>query len=173
VDADIDLTLIRRAITLLALVAALVASGCGDSSYSSPVETPHDDGAVETYSAPSNPAPPPPPTSTRTAPQSVDEMLADASRLLIVQWAVDNGLATREEAEQAAAELTDEQARRVGQRVADAMMATGDVPDDFCETHVCIPNFDEGVGSIVQCADGTYSHSGGIQGACSWHGGIG
>jgi hypothetical protein len=169
----------RRLITLLALVAALVASGCGDSSYSSdsavaPVETLQDDGAVETYTAPSNPAPaPPPPTSTRAAPKSVDELLADASRLLIVQWAVDHGLATQEEAEQSVAELTDEQARRVGQRVADAMMATGDVPDDFCETHACIPNFDEGTGAIVQCADGMYSHSGDIQGACSWHGGIG
>ncbi len=32
-------------------------------------------------------------------------------------------------------------------------------------------NFNEGNGSVVQCADGTYSHSGGIQGACSHHGG--
>jgi hypothetical protein len=30
-----------------------------------------------------------------------------------------------------------------------------------------------GRGSTVVCADGTISHSGGIQGACSWHGGIG
>ena len=36
-----------------------------------------------------------------------------------------------------------------------------------------IPNYDNGRGSRVQCADGTYSHSGGIQGACSHHGGIG
>jgi hypothetical protein len=55
-----------------------------------------------------------------------------------------------------------------------------DVPDagteddpGFCDTHDCIPNFDNGNGSIVQCADGTYSHSGGIQGACSHHGGVG
>lgn len=43
----------------------------------------------------------------------------------------------------------------------------------FCATHACIPNFDDGQGSIVQCADGSYSHSGGIQGACSHHGGEG
>jgi hypothetical protein len=43
----------------------------------------------------------------------------------------------------------------------------------FCDTHDCIPNFDNGNGSVVQCADGTYSHSGGIQGACSHHGGVG
>jgi hypothetical protein len=42
----------------------------------------------------------------------------------------------------------------------------------FCATHVCIPNYPYGTGSIVRCADGTYSHSGGRQGACSWHGGV-
>jgi hypothetical protein len=36
-----------------------------------------------------------------------------------------------------------------------------------------IPNYANGRGSRVQCADGTYSHSGGIQGACSYHGGVG
>ena len=42
----------------------------------------------------------------------------------------------------------------------------------FCDTHACIPNFDNGTGSIVQCADGTWSHSGGRPGACSHHGGV-
>lgn len=41
----------------------------------------------------------------------------------------------------------------------------------FCDSHNCIPSFSEGNGSIVQCADGAWSHSGGIQGACSSHGG--
>jgi hypothetical protein len=36
-----------------------------------------------------------------------------------------------------------------------------------------IPNYDNGNGYRVHCADGTYSHSGGIQGACSHHGGVG
>lgn len=54
--------------------------------------------------------------------------------------------------------------------VEDAPAATG---DDFCATHVCIPNYDNGTGTTVQCADGTYSHSGGKQGACSHHGGVG
>lgn len=44
--------------------------------------------------------------------------------------------------------------------------------DDFCATHVCIPNYDNGTGSTVQCSDGSYSHSGGRQGACSHHGGV-
>jgi hypothetical protein len=43
---------------------------------------------------------------------------------------------------------------------------------DFCATHNCIPNFDNGNGSVVQCSDGMWSQSGGIQGACSGHGGL-
>jgi hypothetical protein len=43
----------------------------------------------------------------------------------------------------------------------------------FCDTHECIPNFDNGNGYPVQCADGEWSDSGGIQGACSGHGGEG
>jgi hypothetical protein len=53
--------------------------------------------------------------------------------------------------------------------------ATVNVPSagdsSFCETHECIPNFDNGNGTIVECADGEWSHSGGIQGACSGPGG--
>jgi hypothetical protein len=41
----------------------------------------------------------------------------------------------------------------------------------FCDTHTCIPNFPNGNGYIVQCSDGEWSHSGGLSGACSWHGG--
>jgi hypothetical protein len=43
----------------------------------------------------------------------------------------------------------------------------------FCDTHDCIPNYPNGNGSTVQCADGSYSQSGGVQGACSRHGGVG
>jgi hypothetical protein len=35
-----------------------------------------------------------------------------------------------------------------------------------------IPNYENGRGYRVQCADGMYSRSGGIQGACSGHGGV-
>jgi hypothetical protein len=35
----------------------------------------------------------------------------------------------------------------------------------------CIPNFPDGHGTVVQCADGEYSHAGGLSGACSHHGG--
>jgi len=45
-------------------------------------------------------------------------------------------------------------------------------PPSFCETHDCIPNFPNGTGYPVQCSDGTWSGSGGRQGACSWHGGV-
>jgi hypothetical protein len=42
---------------------------------------------------------------------------------------------------------------------------------DFCSSHACIDNFDNGSGYIVQCNDGMWSHSGGLSGACSYHGG--
>jgi hypothetical protein len=42
---------------------------------------------------------------------------------------------------------------------------------DFCSTHPCIENFYNGSGYIVQCNDGMWSHSGGLSGACSYHGG--
>jgi hypothetical protein len=48
---------------------------------------------------------------------------------------------------------------------------SGETNADFCATHECIANFYNGNGYIVQCADGMWSHSGGIQGACSYHGG--
>ncbi len=35
-----------------------------------------------------------------------------------------------------------------------------------------IPNYPNGRGNRIQCADGMYSQSGGIQGACSGHGGV-
>jgi hypothetical protein len=41
----------------------------------------------------------------------------------------------------------------------------------FCSSHTCIPNFENGRGYPVECADGEWSKSGGISGACSGHGG--
>lgn len=43
--------------------------------------------------------------------------------------------------------------------------------DRFCSSHMCIENFSNGNGYIVQCSDGDWSHSGGLSGACSDHGG--
>ncbi len=42
---------------------------------------------------------------------------------------------------------------------------------EFCSTHQCIESFSEGNGYVVQCMDGEWSHSGGLSGACSDHGG--
>jgi hypothetical protein len=41
----------------------------------------------------------------------------------------------------------------------------------FCEEHSCIGSFATEEGTVVECSDGTYSHAGGISGACSSHGG--
>ena len=45
-------------------------------------------------------------------------------------------------------------------------------PGNFCDYFNCIPSFwDHTNGYVDECADGTYSHSGGVRGACSYHGG--
>ena len=44
-------------------------------------------------------------------------------------------------------------------------------PTGFCASHDCIPSFASGRGSIIECADHEWSHSGGLRGACSGHGG--
>jgi hypothetical protein len=43
--------------------------------------------------------------------------------------------------------------------------------EKFCEEHECEGDFDAEPGTVVECSDGTWSHAGGISGACSHHGG--
>jgi hypothetical protein len=43
--------------------------------------------------------------------------------------------------------------------------------EQFCQEHECIGSFTTEDGTVVECSDGTYSHAGGISGACSDHGG--
>lgn len=45
------------------------------------------------------------------------------------------------------------------------------VPSGFCGYFSCISTFFNGRGYVVQCQDGMFSKSGGIQGSCSHHGG--
>lgn len=47
-----------------------------------------------------------------------------------------------------------------------------DPPADFCSVVSCVSDFFSGNGYVVRCNDGVYSKSGGIQGACSQHGGV-
>jgi len=45
-------------------------------------------------------------------------------------------------------------------------------PSNFCDYFNCIASFWQHTnGYVDECQDGTYSHSGGVQGACSHHGG--
>jgi hypothetical protein len=46
------------------------------------------------------------------------------------------------------------------------------IPDPPNTSEGNIPNYENGNGYRVQCEDGMYSQSGGIQGACSGHGGV-
>lgn len=45
-------------------------------------------------------------------------------------------------------------------------------PAAFCSYFSCINNFPNGHGYVVECHDGEFSKSGGVQGACSYHGGV-
>jgi hypothetical protein len=43
-----------------------------------------------------------------------------------------------------------------------------------CDGHPCVGDWKREMalgGTVVQCADGSWSHAGGLQGACSGHGG--
>jgi hypothetical protein len=42
---------------------------------------------------------------------------------------------------------------------------------NFCAYFTCIASFWNGQGYVMECQDGDYSKSGGIQGSCSHHGG--
>jgi hypothetical protein len=45
-------------------------------------------------------------------------------------------------------------------------------PGTFCSYFSCIPSFWKSTnGYVEQCVDGMFSHSGGRQGSCSYHGG--
>ena len=45
-------------------------------------------------------------------------------------------------------------------------------PGNFCSYFNCIPSFwNQTNGYVEECQDATYSHSGGRQGSCSYHGG--
>ena len=44
-------------------------------------------------------------------------------------------------------------------------------PSTICRYISCIGNFRNGGGYVIQCRDGAFGKSGGIQGSCSSHGG--
>jgi hypothetical protein len=74
----------------------------------------------------------------------------------------------------AIAAYDDEQAARYASthETGDGKSAA-DEADAFDTGGENIPNYENGTGSRVQCADGMYSRSGGRPGACSGHGGVG
>lgn len=65
-------------------------------------------------------------------------------------------------------EESEEEAGGEGDEVGSSSHATD---AEFCREHECIGEFETEPGTVVECSDGTYSHSGGISGACSDHGG--
>jgi hypothetical protein len=64
------------------------------------------------------------------------------------------------------------EAKRKASEPEDEVGSTSHAGDaKFCEEHHCIGEFDSEDGTVVECSDGTFSHAGGIPGACSYHGG--
>src|SRR4051812_42779295 len=52
----------------------------------------------------------------------------------------------------------------------DSMKSSGTKPAAaFCDSHTCVGDFYNESGYIVECGDGTWSHAGGLSGACSHH----
>jgi hypothetical protein len=66
----------------------------------------------------------------------------------------------------------EEEEEEEGGGAGDEVGSTSHATDGkFCSEHQCIGDFEGENGTIVECSDGTYSHAGGISGACSDHGG--
>ena len=56
-----------------------------------------------------------------------------------------------------------------------AVALAGCAGNDECDNHPCIGSWKRDIalgGTVVQCADGAWSHAGGLTGACSGHGGV-
>jgi hypothetical protein len=67
---------------------------------------------------------------------------------------------------------TPESGESAGTGEADEVGSSSHATDaEFCSEHECIGSFTAEEGTIVECSDETYSHAGGISGACSHHGG--
>lgn len=68
---------------------------------------------------------------------------------------------------------SEEESSEGGEEGADEVGSPSHAGDQqFCAEHVCIGKFTEEDGNVAECQDGTFSHAGGIQGACSDHGGV-
>lgn len=56
-----------------------------------------------------------------------------------------------------------------------ALALTGCASNIECKGHPCVGDWKRDIalgGSVVQCADHSWSHAGGLQGVCAGHGGI-
>jgi hypothetical protein len=55
-----------------------------------------------------------------------------------------------------------------------ALALAGCASNDECDGHACVGSWKRDIflgGSVVRCADGTWSHAGGLSGVCKGHGG--
>ena len=64
---------------------------------------------------------------------------------------------------------------RVVAAVIAALTLAGCAGNDECDNHPCIGDWKRDMalgGTVVQCGDGSWSHAGGLGGACSGRGGV-
>ena len=130
-----------------ALIAAMLAltvalSGCANVATNSTPEA----AAPQTPTAESTPASPPEPSTPTSEPEAQPEEHTEG---------------------EANSEPTPTEEHPETEKEAPSEAEHG----GFCSTHSCIPSYEDGNGYPVECADGEWSKSGGIQGACSDHGG--
>lgn len=54
------------------------------------------------------------------------------------------------------------------------LVLAGCATNEECDGHACVGSWKRDIalgGTVVRCADGTWSHGGGLGGVCSGHGG--
>jgi hypothetical protein len=130
------------------LVIAITMSGCSEQSLQStmPAQT-----SEESTPAATTPASPPSTGESESSKESSGESSGGASS-----------------GEEGSNKAGEEGGSGEEDEVGSASHATD---SKFCSEHECIGEFETEPGTIVECADGAYSHSGGLSGACSHHGG--
>jgi hypothetical protein len=148
---------------LSVIVAATVLSlaGCGSSTNKATSAT---TGAPRTIpqptvaaSAPAVPAPTTaPPVTPAPAPTTAPKPAPAATTAAV-----------------AAADLCGAPANPMGYNLCGRGQQITNADSRTCTYFKCISNFDKGTGFMIECADGTYSMSGGKSGSCSTHGGPG
>jgi hypothetical protein len=149
-------------ISIIVAAAVLALSGCGSSTNKS---------SPATTSAPHTIPPPTVPTSAPALPAPTTAPPTTAPPPTPAPARTTAPAATA--AAVAAADLCGAPANPMGYNLCGRGQQITKADSRTCTYFKCISNFDKGTGFMIECADGTYSMSGGKSGSCSTHGGPG